>query len=76
MKIPLTALVLAGFEILVLEQADARAGGKATPISPPYVSIAEGACKTWAPKARLASERQSDCRTLPHEVSGRRRLKR
>ena len=76
MNIPLTVLVLAGFEILALEHADARASGKATPISPPYASIAEGACKTWAPKARLASERQSDCRTLPHEVSGRRRLKR
>lgn len=76
MKILLTALLPACFAILGSEQADARASGKATPISPPYVSIAEGACKTWAPKARLASERQTDCRTLPHEVSGRRRLKR
>jgi len=67
MKISLTVLILTCFEIMFLGQADARASGRATPISPTYVSIPKDACKTQAPKA--PSKSASGCWTRPREGS-------
>ena len=69
MKIALIVLVLTCSEMMALEHAEARASGKATPISPTYVSTAKPACKIQAPKAPLASNSQSSCQSRPRETS-------
>ena len=72
MIIALTALVLVCSEMMALEPAEARASGKATPISPTYVSTVKPACKLQAPKTPLASDSQSSCQARPRETSAPR----
>ena len=69
MKIVLTVLVIAFSEMMSLEHAEARGSGKATPISPTYVSTTKPACKIQAPTAPLASNSKSSCQPRARETS-------